>query len=722
MTRPPMVPSSTIAQGAKGEPGLPGVNAVPADEAVAAYIAGPSDTATAHDAATGANLADPDSASYAGAAAAFPPDPKPDLIGGTVRYYGDSWASGYGLGAGNSFIQKAAEDHGITTSVNLAVPGSAAQLIGTLMLSAGAFQWNEGDADLLVICAGLNDARYNDLSLAANSKWLKSMRNSLRLAAALAMGKERVGWDDYSRWSYTGTWLPGSYIYSSNGATVAATTTPGATGTFTFEGDEGTIVVGGYISESTAVVDFYLDGEKVRTVRLFDDTVLYPGSAANVGWRAERFAGLTPGEHSLKVVKADDTNAAVYVDCGIERSDNPTQMKFAIEPILPADVYALYDPYDNGNDASIKAMQGVIDDVVTEFSGIQACRLPELIPVTDFQADLIHPNTLGRDKLRAALNETLDPPLLVERVDDLVASSAVARALGVPREVEVTQFILTLLAPYTIPEGAKALRLRGVAGGGGGGSGRRAANLSQGCGGGGGAGGGAFDLMLPTFGLPPILYVTAGNGGAGGAAITLNSTDGNNGVHGIASYVVTDSALPADESIYLAYAPGGTRGTGGTAATGPGGASVPSQRGLSGNGGAASAAGGAGATTTTNGYNGVGQGGGAGGGLTAGNVAAAGGNGWWSSLFLTSVFAAPVGGANTGVAGGTGVPTTRIQGRLESEASGAGGGASLASAAGAGGKGGRGSGGGGGGASRNGFASGAGGAGGDGFVEITAYF
>ena len=127
------------------------------------------------------------------------------------------------------------------------------------------------------------------------------------------------------------------------------------------------------------------------------------------------------------------------------------------------------------------------------------------------------------------------------------------------------------------------------------------------------------------------------------------------------------------------------------------------------------------AATVTNGYNGVGQGGGAGGGITSANVAGAGGAGWWSGSFLTSL-ARPSGGANTGVAGGTGALATATQGRLDSGMSAGGGGANLTGAGGAGGVGGAGSGGGGGGASVNGNNSGAGGAGGVGFVEITALF
>lgn len=667
-------------------------------------------------------LADADSETYGAAAEAFTPDPKASLAGGTARWYGDSWSAGYGLGAGNSYIQKAATEYGMTTFDNLAVSGSAAQSIGTLMVWGGsAFEWTEGCADLLVLNAGLNDARYNDLSLAANYKWLKSLVNSLRVGVAVALGKERVPWNDYSRWTYTAGWLGGAYLYSTDGAQLGYTLSRGASATFDFEGDEVTVICGGYYTETTAVADFYIDDEHIRSVRFVDDTVIYPGSGTTVGYRAERFTGLAPGPHTVKIVKADDTTAAVYLDSAFERSDSPPLVLINKEPTLPADVYAMYDPYDNGNDDSIKAMQKAVDDVAAEF-GVRLCNLPVLTPVTDFQADLIHPDASGRDILQAAVVEALAPPILTDRVGSLAATTRVHRVVAAPRRTVVSRYKAVLLAPVHVPEGAVGYRVRALGGGGGGGSGRRGAAGTVRCGGGGSSGAGFCDVYGSTYGLPRVIYVTAGTGGAGGAAITADDTNGNDGVSGIPSYVVTDSALPADEGIYLAYASGGTRGRGGTNATGLQGAAVASLAGLSGIGAAASTTGGVGVTTTANGYNGVGQGGGSGGGLTTGNAQSAGGNGWWSGFFHTVTLAAPAGGTAGGGNGAAGSPASSLQGRFMAEASGAGGGSNASGAGGAGGKGGRGSGGGGGGASVNGSASGKGGDGGDGFVEITWYF
>lgn len=701
-------------RGLKGDTGAQG----PTGPAGAAGAPGGSDPAFA------SWIRTPASETAEALADGYAADPNPSLIGGTARWYGDSWSAGFGLAAGQSYIQRAAAEHGITSFENVAVSGSAAQSIGTLMIAAaGAFHWDEGDADLVVFNGGLNDARYSDLSLAANHKWLKSMKHSIRIAVALALGKQRIGWDNYTRWAYAGAgWFSGPYLYSTNGATVGVTQSTGNGATFSFAGDEVTIVCGGFHTETTCVADFAIDGEHVRTVRFVDDGVLYPSSGSTIGYRAERFTGLGPGPHTITITKADTTNAALYLDCGIERSDAPPLVLVNKEPTLPADVYAMYDPYDNGNDNSIRAMQKVMDDVAAEFPGVRLCDLPTLAPVTDFQADLIHPNTAGRDKLQAAVSAALGPAGLGNRVEDLAPGNRIRRALDAPRKTVVTRLRAgAALQPYNIPEGATALRIRVGGGAGGAGSGRRGAAGTVRCGGGAGAGAGYDEITLATFGLPRTIYAWAGAGGPGGAAVTTDDTNGNNGTNGVASYVVTDPALPADESIYLAYAAGGARGLGGTNAAGTGGASTVSRMGQSGSGGAASATGGAGGTTAVNGFGGTGQGGGAGGGISAANAAAAGGAGWWSGLFLLGTIAAPAAGTNTGGAGGAGTATT-MQGRFAAGPSGGGGGANLAGAGGAGGAGGLMSGGGGGGASVNGNASGAGGKGGDGFVEITAFF
>lgn len=656
---------------------------------------------------------------------AYVADPAVNLTGKTARWYGDSWAAGYGLTAGQSYIQLAATQMGCTTFQNLAVSGSALQSVGGLMIWHGsAYEWSENAANLVVINAGINDARYNDLSLAANRAWLKALKHSLRMSVALAMGAQRIVFNNYTYWTYGGAgWFNGPYPYSTDGTNVAATTTPGNTAVFAFEGDEVTMLVGGYYTDTTCVADFYIDGEHVRTVRFENDQVLYPSSATTVGFTAQRFTGLAPGPHTLQVTKADTTSAALYIDSAFTRSATPPLVLINKEPTLPSSVYSLYSPYNNGNDNSIKAMQKVVDDVASEFTGVRLCNLPVLTPVTDFQADFIHPNgTTGVPKLQAAVVAALSQPGLFNRVEDIAESPRIRRQLT-PRNTVVTRFLGgSTLVPYNIPTGAVAIRIKSLGSGGSAGSGRRGAAGTVRCGGGGGSGGGYDEILMSTFGLPPTIYVTAGGSVAGGAAVTTDNTDGNNGTNGVPSYVVTDNTLPANEAIYLSYAPGGARGLGGTATLGTGGASQASRMGLTGNGGSASTTGGNGVATVTNGYGGVGQGGGSGGGITSGNVAGTGGTGWWSGLFITSVFSVPSGGANTGGNGGAGNATTPLQGRFASGPSGGGGGANLSGAGGTGGAGGRGSGGGGGGASVNGNNSGAGGASGEGFVEITAYF
>ena len=382
----------------------------------------------------------------------------------------------------------------------------------------------------------------------------------------------RIPYSD-AAWSWS-SFIVAGYVWSSNGATVRSSNTPGATGTYSFTDTEVTVVVGGSNGESKAVAEFYIDDVLVRTVRFHDDVVLYPGSTATVGWRAEKFTGLPPGPHTLKIKKADSSAHYVNIDSAIHPLEDPPTLVFVKEspPITSSYTDPTFAPYNVGSPASTYAAHKVIEEVAAAFDGARVAPYVVLDTATDFQADTVHPDASGSAKLQATVTAALDPQVLRDRLDNLAARAGVARALDVPQRVAVAQFTSSaVLAEYKVPEGAVSLRIRALGGGGGGGSGRRGAAGSVRCGGGGGAGAGACEITVPTFGLPPTLYVTCGAGGTGGAAVTADDTNGNAGGVGVSSYVVTDSAALSDEGVYLAHAPGGAGGAGGTNAAGAGG-------------------------------------------------------------------------------------------------------------------------------------------------------
>ena len=241
----------------------------------------------------------------------------------------------------------------------------------------------------------------------------------------------------------------------------------------------------------------------------------------------------------------------------------------------------------------------------------------------------------------------------------------------------------------SLPSGAKLVEILAIGSGGGGGSGRRGAAGSARWGGGGGAGANATLVTIPASLITTGLDVAVAAGGAGGAAVTADDTNGNPGTGGGQSSVTFNG-------VSFVRGIGGTGGAGGTATSGGGGSvNNTDMRTFAGvNGGASSATGNGNATFPGTGN--AGMGGAGGGGISTGNVAYTGGTVWNPASFAGIVVA-----AGSTVVGGA---------------------ASTTAAAGAGANGATyGYGGSGGGASANGNNSGAGGNGGEGYVRITVW-
>jgi hypothetical protein len=266
---------------------------------------------------------------------------------------------------------------------------------------------------------------------------------------------------------------------------------------------------------------------------------------------------------------------------------------------------------------------------------------------------------------------------------------------------------------YTIPPGCKSIEVIALGAGGGGGSGRRGAAGTLRCGGGGGGAGGVSRATFDVRKLPGrSVSGNIADGGVGGAAVTADDTNGNNGAAGGQTYVTAGG-------LEILRASGGAGGSGGTAATGAGGAGGAGLDGSGVNGAdAATSANPSGASTT--GPLKGGSGGGSGGGIGTNNVVQAGGSAGTPQLRgLTSALV----GGTAGAAGANGSDGLTYPYGADVSAGGGGGGSSSTAAAGSGGKGGNYSGGGGGGgASLNGNASGAGGKGGRGAVLIIPHF
>jgi hypothetical protein len=263
------------------------------------------------------------------------------------------------------------------------------------------------------------------------------------------------------------------------------------------------------------------------------------------------------------------------------------------------------------------------------------------------------------------------------------------------------------------PANAKLIRVDLVGGGGGGGSGRRGATLNNKAGVSGAADGAYACCYFNADQIPATMSLTVGTGGAGGAAVALDNTNGSAGTAG-------NPTIFGDTNYAILYVRGGANGLGGATSTANGGSMttstrmfMPTQYQNGGNG------------TTQNGTTsstqvGWPKGGGGGAGILSSNVTGNGGNG---NPIVNNWAQYPGHTLNSGSAagvrdGGNGNTINWIYGE------GGGGGASaLSDVGGNGGNGGfPGGGGGGGSASDNSYNSGAGGTGGDGVAIITTYF
>lgn len=254
---------------------------------------------------------------------------------------------------------------------------------------------------------------------------------------------------------------------------------------------------------------------------------------------------------------------------------------------------------------------------------------------------------------------------------------------------------------------AKKYTLMLVGGGGGGGSGRQGMSPLN-FGGNGGEGGAYTEFDVFPSEVSGAFDIVVGTGGAGGAAVSTNDTDGNNGIAGNPSFI-----WKSVSTTYLAVAGGGRGGDGGTSA-------FPTQvynRAIG------TFDGGAGAVGGTYGYPPLDA-------DEIGRAAGGGGGGGGHDILNTQAgsrgaipICRPGTQATAGAAGGgNGTNGTAPFFPLGPGGGGSGGGSSTFSIGGSGGDGSNGGGGGGGGASTNGFNSGNGGNGGTGWVRIITYY
>jgi len=146
------------------------------------------------------------------------------------------------------------------------------------------------------------------------------------------------------------------------------------------------------------------------------------------------------------------------------------------------------------------------------------------------------------------INQLLTAELIAELTDAQVQAIYEGRAT-----VNVVE--ITADTTYNKPANLLYALVACIGAGGGGAAGRQGLINTTRCGGGGGASGSIVRRSLSNLDIPASVAVTIGLGGAGGAAVTAGSTNGNPGAEG------GDTTFGA-----LLIAPGGNGGNGGTTA------------------------------------------------------------------------------------------------------------------------------------------------------------
>jgi hypothetical protein len=322
----------------------------------------------------------------------------------------------------------------------------------------------------------------------------------------------------------------------------------------------------------------------------------------------------------------------------------------------------------------------------------------------------------------ASASSTYQPILTLTTTGTSGPATLVGTTLNIPqygggRSSSPDIQLFTSSGVWTKPAGASMVEIYLVSGAGGGGSGRRGATLTARYGGGGGASGAHNSVRLYASALGATENVWIGTGGAGGAAVTVNDTNGNNGLSGTNSFFGGTGNL-ASSKVSVGVGIGANGGTAVSIGSGSYNTSYHFNITLGANS----------YTSATNNPNSLAPSifdgamrplmpGGMGGGLSTTDVRAGGqavritGGGNGQTLYSASgngtlYTATSIGHLFMSTGGGGGAAGDSI-------------GSTLAAA---GGNGGNGAGGGGGGASFNGFNSGAGGRGGDGLCIIVTYF
>ena len=386
------------AVGPAGPRGLPGVNALPADEATAAYASAPdAETYRAID-ATWARRGELDQIT-AGAAKG--------LATGPAIGYGHSYIAGTGLTPSQYWAARLAASMGVGYT-NRGIGGALAEDVAWRMWSNTSNGFSVGSRATIICQAMLNSLRLNGVDEAT---W-RGVNYALRTIVAVASAAAFVSAED-SRFSYsTAGWS--AFTTGQNdfpgGVYRATSTTTGA---------------GAYVEFTTQTTPngtaLLTLGRKVGLAPGLTEIRRMDTNAVILLWDNQNNAAAgiaqnyTPVAFSLNVPRGTVirvTNLAVgggpgvTTICGLLERDEVTPNRIVLmkEPKLAN--WAASTMFPNGSDEAVDYFNQIIDNIAAERSNVIAVK-PEpwwdkTNAATLVQADQVHPTDEGNQRLRQA--------------------------------------------------------------------------------------------------------------------------------------------------------------------------------------------------------------------------------------------------------------------------------------------------------------------------------
>jgi hypothetical protein len=409
-------------KGKKGDRGFPGASDVPTDPAVA-EIAGAPDSET-HAAIDSIWL---DRASYqtmmTAQGASFRPQP-------ALWCYGHSFLANQGLQPGDYYNEKVAKAFGMALT-NRAQGGRVAEQIAWRMWG-GAAAWTVGHTAVVMLQLMMNTMRLNgnDTPTKRGAEWC------WRTCATMASAKNIVPYND-PRLAYVGTWGGGADAaypgggYRNTGAANAyvefTTQTP---------------------AKGTAILTLARKaGMSLAQIEIRNVTA---GTVIQVWNNVDQAAANLPNDEGGNPINYAPASILLDVPAG-------TVIRFTVlngqgafvglaelEQINPRQILAVKEPkladwsastsFPNGSDAACDAFNAIVDTVAADFPNMIVIS-PEPYWTKDnaaslVQADKVHPNVAGSDRLALAVIQAASRYAAAKRAS-VAASGTITAGAGV---------------------------------------------------------------------------------------------------------------------------------------------------------------------------------------------------------------------------------------------------------------------------------------------------